>query len=105
MDYSARWYGPSISRFVSADTIVHGAGNPQTLNRYAYVLGNPLRYHDITGNYFCEALDLCEPPYRNNIEPEINPFLTQEIEAKTPSISKDLELPGINGYTSRKFIS
>jgi hypothetical protein len=40
-----------MGRFVSADTVVPEAGNPQALNRYAYVLGNPLRYVDPTGYY------------------------------------------------------
>jgi len=44
MDYGARFYDPALGRFVSADSIVPEPGNPQALNRYAYVLGNPLRY-------------------------------------------------------------
>jgi hypothetical protein len=35
---------------VSADSIVPGAGNPQALNRYAYVFNNPLRYVDPSGH-------------------------------------------------------
>jgi hypothetical protein len=41
---------PYINRFLSADTIVPGAANPQAWNRYSYVLGNPLRYTDPTGH-------------------------------------------------------
>jgi RHS repeat-associated protein len=52
-DYNARWYHPALGRFVSADTIVPEPGNPQSLNRFSYVLGNPLRYVDPTG-YFSE---------------------------------------------------
>ncbi|MEP7356896.1 MAG: RHS repeat-associated core domain-containing protein, partial [Anaerolineales bacterium] len=37
----ARWFDPWIGRWMQADTIVPGAGNPQALNRYSYVLGNP----------------------------------------------------------------
>ncbi|MBI5876105.1 MAG: RHS repeat-associated core domain-containing protein [Chloroflexi bacterium] len=50
MFYGARYYDAALARFVSADTIVPGAGNPQALNRYSYVLGNPLKYTDPTGH-------------------------------------------------------
>ena len=49
--YGARFYSPKLGRFLSADTIVPGAANPQAYNRYSYVLGNPLRYTDPTGHY------------------------------------------------------
>jgi hypothetical protein len=46
----ARWYEARIGRWVSADTIVPDPADPQSLNRYAYVLQNPLRYIDPTGH-------------------------------------------------------
>jgi len=49
-DYVARTYDPVLGRFISADTIVPGAGNGQALNRYAYVGNSPLRYRDPTGH-------------------------------------------------------
>jgi len=48
--YGARFYSPKLGRFLSADTIVPGAANPQAYNRYSYVLNNPLRYTDPTGH-------------------------------------------------------
>ncbi|RLC83572.1 MAG: hypothetical protein DRI79_13785, partial [Chloroflexi bacterium] len=48
--YRARWYDPALGRFISADTIVPDPGNPQDLNRYAYVRNNPLRYTDPSGH-------------------------------------------------------
>jgi RHS repeat-associated protein len=51
MYYRARYYHPALGRFVSADTVVPEAGNPQALNRYAYVLGNPIRLIDPSGFY------------------------------------------------------
>ena len=51
--YGARFYSPKLGRFISADTIVPGAANPQAYNRYSYVLNNPLRYIDPTGHYAC----------------------------------------------------
>ena len=48
--YNARYYDPALGRFISADTLVPQAGNPQDLNRYAYVRNNPLRYTDPSGH-------------------------------------------------------
>ncbi len=49
MYYGARYYDAGLGRFVSADTIVPSAGNPQSLNRYSYVLNNPVKYVDPSG--------------------------------------------------------
>ena len=45
---------PYINHFISADTIVPEPYNPQNLNRYSYVMNNPLRYTDPTGHMQCE---------------------------------------------------
>ncbi len=51
MYYGARFYDGALGRFIQPDTIVPQPGNPQALNRYSYVLNNPLRYTDPTGYY------------------------------------------------------
>jgi len=48
-DYRARWYEPTLGRFVQPDTLVPEPENPQDLNRYTYVRNNPLKYTDPTG--------------------------------------------------------
>ncbi|MDZ7414243.1 MAG: RHS repeat-associated core domain-containing protein, partial [candidate division KSB1 bacterium] len=48
--YNARWYDPVLGRFVQPDPLVPEPGNPQALNRYAYVLNNPIRYTDPSGH-------------------------------------------------------
>jgi|GEM_PF-3893313 len=48
-DYGARWYDPQIGRFLAADSIVPNPGDSQALNRYMYVLGNPVKYVDPSG--------------------------------------------------------
>jgi RHS repeat-associated protein len=50
MDYSARWYSPSVGRFLTEDTIMGDVSNPQSLNRYSYVMNNPVNMVDPTGH-------------------------------------------------------
>ncbi|MBN2556351.1 MAG: RHS repeat-associated core domain-containing protein [Anaerolineales bacterium] len=50
MDYNARWYSPSLGRFISADTIVPDVGNPQSISRYSYAYNNPLIFTDPDGH-------------------------------------------------------
>jgi RHS repeat-associated protein len=49
MDYGARHYDAALGRFLSPDAIVPQPGNPQSLNRYSYVLNNPVLYIDPDG--------------------------------------------------------
>jgi RHS repeat-associated protein len=49
--YGARFYDPELRRFVQPDLILPDAYDPQQLNRYSYVINNPLVYIDPTGNY------------------------------------------------------
>jgi hypothetical protein len=87
MYYRARYYHPALGRFVQADTIVPDPANPQSLNRYAYVLNNPLRYVDPTGHM---------------PRAEIMKYLgfstweeTQEYFSDAPSVLKMLEHTGV----------
>ncbi len=57
MYYGARHYDGALGRFIQPDTIVPEPGNPQSLNRYSYVLNNPLRYTDPTGMFEQEAIE------------------------------------------------
>jgi len=57
-DYGARPYDPALGRFLQADTLVPNPGNPQSLNRYAYVVNNPLRYTDPSGHWIETAWDI-----------------------------------------------
>ncbi len=46
---NGRIYDPTIGRFLSVDPVVQEAGNLQNLNRYCYVLNNPLSLTDPSG--------------------------------------------------------
>lgn len=49
--YGARYYDAAQGRFISADSIVPSPGNPQSLNRYAYCLNNPINAIDPSGHF------------------------------------------------------
>jgi RHS repeat-associated protein len=44
--YRARYYSPTLERFISSDPMGQAAG----INRYAYVGGDPIRYRDPSGD-------------------------------------------------------
>ena len=48
--FGTRYYDKETGRFISADSVEGDIEKPQTLNRYAYVLNNPLKYNDPSGN-------------------------------------------------------
>ncbi|WP_281278834.1 RHS repeat-associated core domain-containing protein, partial [Paenibacillus kobensis] len=52
----ARWYDPSMGRFINEDTYEGDITNPLSQNLYTYVHNNPLRYTDPSGH--C-VWDLC----------------------------------------------
>ncbi|MCB9431201.1 MAG: RHS repeat-associated core domain-containing protein [Ardenticatenaceae bacterium] len=55
--YQARFYHPSIGRFISPDTIVPDPAAPQSLNRYTYVRNSPVNLVDPSGHVDCKLLD------------------------------------------------
>lgn len=46
----ARWYDPSMGRFINEDTYKGELNNPISLNLYTYVANNPLKYIDPSGH-------------------------------------------------------
>ncbi|MBI2139005.1 RHS repeat-associated core domain-containing protein [Candidatus Woesearchaeota archaeon] len=50
MYYGARYYNPSFKRFTQPDSVIADVYDPQNLNRYSYVMNNPVKYTDPSGN-------------------------------------------------------
>jgi len=56
-DYNARYYAPTLARFLSPDTLIPDPANPQAFNRYSYVENRPLNFNDPTGHCANEFFD------------------------------------------------
>lgn len=56
----ARWYDPNTGRFINEDTFDGELDDPLSLNLYAYVKNNPLRYVDPSGH-------MAEPSYATEL--------------------------------------
>ncbi len=65
---NARWYNPSVGRFMSKDTYRGDLAVPQSLNQYAYVMNNPINYVDPTGHIAVHGLSY----YRGMSEGSLN---------------------------------
>ena len=50
MDFNARFYSPTLGRFIQPDSIVPDMTNNQAWNRYSYSYNNPLNYTDPSGH-------------------------------------------------------
>jgi len=60
--YNARYYDPELGRFIQPDDRLPDYSNPQSYNRYSYVMNNPLRYNDPTGHEFVINAGLVHGP-------------------------------------------
>jgi RHS repeat-associated protein len=69
--YGARYYDPTIGRFISVDSVIQSLANPQSINGYSYCLNNPLRYTDPTGNLTQDEYILAMTEY--GLAPSTNP--------------------------------
>ena len=52
IDFNARFYSPRLGRFIQPDSIIPNWTNPQSLNRFSYVLNSPLMYIDPSGHMY-----------------------------------------------------
>jgi hypothetical protein len=73
MDYGARFYSPILGRFISADSVVPQPRNPQSLNRYSYVINNPLAFTDPNGHCYDTV---CNNSYSTHIDYNISGPIT-----------------------------
>jgi len=65
---NARYYDPTLGRFLSADTLVPDPANPQSLNRYTYVENRPLNFVDPTGHCAFTNIPLPDGGWTRDLE-------------------------------------
>jgi RHS repeat-associated protein len=82
-----RIYDPELGRFAQADPVVENPKDAQTLNRYSYVLNNPLSYTDPSG-YMCSASDMQNDSRCNGS--------IEKTEGITSAISSEIQNNGSN---------
>ncbi|QQR84153.1 DNRLRE domain-containing protein [Candidatus Peregrinibacteria bacterium] len=74
---NARYYSPSLGRFIQKDPVIGYEGNALSWNPYVYANNNPLRYNDPTG-MDGEEISLVSEPYLplefSNSTPYLIPF-------------------------------
>ncbi|MBI5756419.1 MAG: Ig-like domain-containing protein, partial [Nitrospirae bacterium] len=49
--FGARYYDPTLGRFISQDPLMGSPNAPQSLHRYLYANDNPVRFTDLEGYY------------------------------------------------------
>jgi hypothetical protein len=89
------WYNDSkLGRWTSPDSIIPDLANPQSLNRLAYVPGNPLRFRDPSGYY---SEDEIIEPFEADTWDEVLAFFSEggELEGVLAEYSHPLRSSGI----------
>jgi hypothetical protein len=99
----ARFYDPALGRWLSADTLVPDPANPQSLNRYSWVLANPLRFVDPTGHFESEE-ELAEYLGFSSLDSWWNSDLyaawSQDQEWMTMILSKEFDFGSVLRFES-----
>ncbi len=84
MDYRSRWYDPALGRWSQPDSIIPG-GNPQSINRYSYILNNPVNGIDPTGHKPCDEEYGCS----GQLAAQVTPLTTNSLEESLHNPSMD----------------
>ncbi|CAH1217420.1 hypothetical protein PAECIP111893_04275 [Paenibacillus plantiphilus] len=96
----ARWYDPSVGRFISKDTYEGQIDNPLTMNLYTYVHNNPLKYTDPTGHLICmPGMESCSAPsFKGVIDFVLLDDLNTISSSETTYVEKGLALVSLTPY-------
>ena len=103
MDYKARFYDPSLGRFIQPDTLVSTMESSQALNRYTYVTNNPINYNDPTGYAMCDDMGNCylNPGERMPTQNQNLPTISVHYIPKTNTIGSQTAITTSSGKLSK----
>jgi len=92
---NGRLYDPKLHRFLQPDNYVQDPSNTQNYNRYGYVLNNPLKYVDPSGEKTSSNCDYCgnqnnldNTQYGNGViksiieDPSVQEWLSRNLSAR-----------------------
>ncbi len=96
----ARYYSAPTGRFISADTVVPNADDPQTLNRYAYVRNNPLVLNDPDGHLFWVAAIIIASAWAGTHGQPFNSSSWDNFDFKAAAIAAAASAAGQWGYAA-----
>ena len=86
---NARYYDPALMHFISADTLVPNVYSPQTLNRYAYALNDPVTLIDPTGHQASDPDEWVPWPYEPVIRTDIIEIVGEPPLSPPPLVPAD----------------
>ena len=72
--FGARYFDPNVGRFYAPDPILGSISAPQTLNRYAYAINDPIALSDPSGM----DLNCAQYPDEESVEPTPHGFGTRQ---------------------------
>jgi len=108
MFYNARYYDSSLGRWVQPDTVIPDIYDPLDLDRYQYVLSNPVNLNDPSGHTACWDEHANDPECRGKI-PSIYgvaykipdpPFPLPSTPVITPTQTSPTLLPSQNWFVT-----
>ena len=111
---NGRVYDAEIGRFISADPFIQDRTNLQALNRYSYVLNNPLSYTDPSGFFLKKLFKKLAKAIKKTVMASFDFFVRKPLKALAKAIGKVEGLstiisvvlnfiPGCQGWCSMVF--
>jgi len=100
----ARYYDPTLRRFITPDTIIQDYYNPQDLNRYSYAWNNPLRITDPTGHLEDSQMTYQDSFYNKLYLWNQNPYFSATATFSQAFLTAPFTMPYRIGYSTGELI-